>query len=59
MCNAIIVTMLTPAHPCREEFSSHDLSDLVTVECRDVCSNGFAVDNVADAGECYTPNASH
>ena len=35
----------------REEFSSHGLSDVVNVECRDVCRDGFGLSNVADAGE--------
>ncbi|XP_065893649.1 tRNA (adenine(58)-N(1))-methyltransferase catalytic subunit TRMT61A-like [Dysidea avara] len=33
----------------REEFTAHGLQDLVTVECRDVCSDGFSVEDVADA----------
>ena len=49
-------TCLNPTHfllcsCCREEFTAHGLQDLVTVECRDVCSDGFGVEDVADAGE--------
>lgn len=36
----------------REEFSSHGLADVVSVECRDVCRDGFGASsiNIADAG---------
>ena len=37
----------------REEFSSHGLSDVVSVECRDVCRDGFGLNNAADAGEQF------
>ena len=35
----------------REEFGSHGLSEVVRIECRDVCRDGFGLDDVADAGE--------
>ena len=34
----------------REEFKVHRLSDIVTVVCRDVCENGFDLENKVDAG---------
>ena len=34
----------------REEFIEHGLSELVTLTCRDVCKEGFGLENVADAG---------
>ncbi|XP_078000770.1 tRNA (adenine(58)-N(1))-methyltransferase catalytic subunit TRMT61A-like [Glandiceps talaboti] len=33
----------------REEFDIHGVGDLVTVECRDVCKDGFGLDHIADA----------
>ena len=33
----------------RKEFERHKLGDLVTVKQRDVCQNGFDLENVADA----------
>ena len=33
----------------RKEFEKHKLGDLVTVKQRDVCQNGFDLENVADA----------
>ena len=33
-----------------EEFACHGLSDVVTLTCRDVCTNGFGLEGVADAG---------
>lgn len=33
----------------RAEFQDHKLNDLVTVQQRDVCQNGFDLENVADA----------
>ncbi|KAG0287330.1 tRNA (adenine-N(1)-)-methyltransferase catalytic subunit trm61 [Linnemannia gamsii] len=32
-----------------KEFEDHGLQDLVTIECRDVCKNGFGLVNKADA----------
>ncbi|KAG0258269.1 tRNA (adenine(58)-N(1))-methyltransferase catalytic subunit trmt61a, partial [Linnemannia exigua] len=32
-----------------KEFEEHGLKDLVTIECRDVCKNGFGLENKADA----------
>ena len=36
---------------CRKEFASHGLTDVVTLELRDVCRDGFGREAVADAGE--------
>ncbi|KAI9159599.1 tRNA (adenine-N(1)-)-methyltransferase catalytic subunit trm61 [Blastocladiella emersonii ATCC 22665] len=33
----------------REEFEAHGLSSFVTIECRDVCKNGFPLTNLVDA----------
>lgn len=41
----------------REEFSSHGLSDVVSVECRDVCREGFGLSGEADAGELVDEGA--
>lgn len=38
----------------REEFIRHDLSEVVRVECRDVCRDGFGLSGVVDAGELVT-----
>ena len=42
------------AIPCimyyRQEFDAHGLSDVVTLECRDVCRDGFGVTGLVDAG---------
>ena len=35
---------------CREEFVDHGLSEVVRVECRDVCRDGFGLSGVVDAG---------
>ena len=35
---------------CREEFKQHGLSDIVTLTCQDVCTDGFHMVEVADAG---------
>lgn len=37
------------AERCQQEFQTHCVSHLVTVEHRDVVSNGFGLENVADA----------
>ena len=37
---------------CREEFEAHGLSEVVTLECRDVCSDGFNLKDTVDAGKC-------
>lgn len=34
----------------RDEFREHGLSELVSIECRDVCQEGFGMKNIADAG---------
>ncbi|KAG0054209.1 tRNA (adenine-N(1)-)-methyltransferase catalytic subunit trm61 [Gryganskiella cystojenkinii] len=33
----------------KKEFEEHGLSDMVTLECRDVCKNGFGMENKVDA----------
>ncbi|CAG8528295.1 11594_t:CDS:2 [Ambispora leptoticha] len=33
----------------RQEFKDHGLSDLITIECRDVCKNGFGITNKVHA----------
>ena len=38
------------AEIAQAEFESHGLSELVTLACRDVCSEGFGLEHVADAG---------
>jgi hypothetical protein len=35
---------------CREEFSSHGMDDHVTIQHRNVCKDGFAIIDQADAG---------
>ena len=35
---------------CREEFQAHGLSELVTIQCRDVGQDGFGLKDIADAG---------
>ena len=37
------------AQKAREEFKQHGIGDLVTVQHRDVCQNGFGFENIADA----------
>ncbi len=50
---------------CREEFVGHGLSDVVTLECRDVCSQGFGLTDSVDAGThttlplLYIPSIHH
>lgn len=34
-----------------KEFEEHGLEELVTIECRDVCKNGFGLVNKVDAGK--------
>ena len=34
----------------RKEFEQHGLEGVVTVTCRDVCAEGFGLEDVADAG---------
>ena len=33
----------------REEFKSHGMDECVTIECRDVCKDGFGLEPIADA----------
>ena len=35
----------------RKEFESHKISHLVSVRCRDVCKEGFGLNQVGDAGK--------
>jgi len=37
------------AEKARMDFESHKLDSIVQLECRDVCQNGFGLDDVADA----------
>lgn len=37
----------------KKEFEEHGLSDMVTLRCRDVCKDGFDLENKVDAGKCY------
>ncbi|ORZ28591.1 tRNA methyltransferase complex subunit Cpd1 [Lobosporangium transversale] len=37
------------ANAATKEFAQHELSDLITVECRDVCKDGFGLENMVDA----------
>ncbi|KAJ3099191.1 tRNA (adenine(58)-N(1))-methyltransferase catalytic subunit trmt61a [Phlyctochytrium planicorne] len=37
------------ASTAKVEFETHKLSSIITIECRDVCKNGFGLENVADA----------
>ncbi len=39
---------------CREEFASHGVSKVVSLECRDVCSKGFGLSDMVDAGNYNT-----
>lgn len=34
----------------RSEFERHELESVVTITCRDVCTDGFGLEGVADAG---------
>lgn len=38
------------AQQATKEFSLHGFSDLVTVDCRDVCAEGFGIKNAVSAG---------
>ena len=35
---------------CREEFERHGLGGVVTLTCRDVCEEGFGLEDAVDAG---------
>ncbi|CAG8441909.1 3286_t:CDS:2 [Rhizophagus irregularis] len=37
------------AKAVKKEFEEHGLSDLITVECRDVCKDGFGITNIVHA----------
>ncbi|KAK3826007.1 MAG: tRNA methyltransferase complex subunit Cpd1 [Benniella sp.] len=37
------------ADAAKKEFEEHGLSDMVTLQCRDVCKNGFDMENKVDA----------
>jgi tRNA (adenine57-N1/adenine58-N1)-methyltransferase len=32
------------------EFTTHGLADIITLECRDACKDGFGIENKVDAG---------
>ena len=36
---------------CREEFEQHGLSDIITLTCQDVCTDGFPIMERVDAGD--------
>eukprot|EP01120_Amphizonella_sp_Union-15-10_P009109 TRINITY_DN3387_c0_g1_i2.p1 TRINITY_DN3387_c0_g1~~TRINITY_DN3387_c0_g1_i2.p1 ORF type:complete len:265 (+),score=32.02 TRINITY_DN3387_c0_g1_i2:80-874(+) len=44
------------ANAANETFQKYNLSPLVTVACRDVCSLGFGLDEIADAGFLDLPS---
>lgn len=46
----LTLTVFFPLPHPREEFVDHGLSELVTLTCRDVCKEGFGLENMADAG---------
>ena len=35
----------------KKEFEDHGLSDMITLQCRDVCKDGFDMENKVDAGK--------
>lgn len=35
----------------REEFERHGLGGVVTVSCRDVCTEGFGLERMVDGGK--------
>ncbi|CAG8600875.1 1445_t:CDS:2, partial [Funneliformis mosseae] len=45
------------AKAVKQDFEEHGLSDLITIECRDVCKNGFGVTDLVHAGKisCFSP----
>ena len=47
---AVLPTSFPPSLLSRKEFASHGLGDVVTLEQRDVCKDGFGVKAIADAG---------
>jgi tRNA (adenine57-N1/adenine58-N1)-methyltransferase len=38
------------ADKAKKEFDDHGLSDFVTIECRNVCEQGFGLKNAVEAG---------
>ena len=40
----------------RKDFEDHGLSDLITVECRDVCKDGFGITGLVHAGKSRNKN---
>ena len=40
----------TRAQVAKDEFIAHGLGELVVIQHRDVCADGFGLDDVADAG---------
>jgi hypothetical protein len=51
-------TLITFIYP-RKDFENHGLSDLITVECRDVCKDGFGITGLVHSGNtiieiCFT-----
>ena len=43
----------------KQEFEVHQMSPWTTVQCRDVCQDGFGLTDVADAGKCFALNDGH
>ena len=43
---------------CREEFTRHGMDDIVTLTHRNVCKDGFTVEDTVDAG-MHTDTAPH
>lgn len=42
--------ILPLSNPEREEFAQHGMSEYVTVSHRNVCKEGFGLENAVDAG---------
>jgi len=43
------------AAQAKQEFLNHGLAEIITVKSRDVCENGFGLNNTADAGKPPAP----
>ena len=46
----LLVCSVADISICREEFKRHGLEGVVTLTCRDVCVEGFGMEDIADAG---------
>ena len=40
-------------YAAKKEFEEHGLSDMVTLRCRDVCKDGFDLEDKVDASKCH------